>query len=141
MLYRYNQRCGNIEPTTRYLDLFSPLLSCSPYTLYAVKFQFTGHSVDLSDNDWLFPHHWIQYNMLLLTPLYACSVTYIVEAPYNNVCLYDCTYTNKSNIYHVCIHVIYIIHKIIYVYFTYLNMFLSHHSIDILCYSHKQNFQ
>ena len=57
-----HQRCGNIEPTTRHLDLhvFSPLLPCSPYTLYAVKFQFTGHSVELSDNvlhDWLFPHH------------------------------------------------------------------------------------
>ena len=26
----------NIEPTTGHFDLFSPLLSCSPYTLYRV---------------------------------------------------------------------------------------------------------
>ena len=58
------QGCGNIEPTTGHFDLFSPLLSCSPYTLYAIHFQFTGHSIDLSDNvlhDWLFPYHCITY--------------------------------------------------------------------------------
>ena len=54
------QGYGNIEPTTRYFYLFSPLLSYSLFTLYRVQFQFTGHSLDLSDNvlhDWLFPHH------------------------------------------------------------------------------------
>ena len=43
--------------------MFSILLSCSPYTLYTDQFQFTGHSLHLSDNvlhDWLFPHHCIQ---------------------------------------------------------------------------------
>ena len=53
---------GNIEPTAGHFGLFSPLLSCSPYTLYTVQFCFTGHSLDLSDNvlhDWLFPHHCI----------------------------------------------------------------------------------
>ena len=58
----YIQRCGNIEPITGHFDLFSSLLSCSPYTLYTALFQFTGHSLDLSDNvlhDWLFPHHCI----------------------------------------------------------------------------------
>ena len=60
VLYIGVQRCGNIEPITGHFDLFSPLLSCSPYTLYTALFQFTGHSLDLSDNvlhDWLFPHH------------------------------------------------------------------------------------
>ena len=55
-----NQGCGNIEPTTGHFDLFSSPLSCYPCTLYTVQFQFTGHSLDLSDNvlhDWLFPHH------------------------------------------------------------------------------------
>ena len=65
-VYGRTQECGNIEPTTGYFDLFSSLLSCSPYTLYTVYFQFTGHSLHLSDNvlhDWLFPHHWpYRYN-------------------------------------------------------------------------------
>ena len=39
------QGCGNIEPTVEHFDLFSPLLSYSPYTLYTVQFQFTGHSL------------------------------------------------------------------------------------------------
>ena len=59
---RCMQGCGNIEPTTRHFDLFSSLLSCSPYTSYTVQFQFTRHSLDLSDNvlhEWLFPHHWM----------------------------------------------------------------------------------
>ena len=30
------QGCGNIELTTRHFGLFSPLLSCFPYTLYTV---------------------------------------------------------------------------------------------------------
>ena len=54
------QGCGNIELTTGHFDLFSPLLSCSPYTLYILQFQFIRHSIDLSDNvlyDWLFPHY------------------------------------------------------------------------------------
>ena len=58
----YSQGCGNIEPTARHFDLFSPLVSCSPYTLYTVQFQFTRHSLDLSDNvlyNWLFPHTWL----------------------------------------------------------------------------------
>ena len=58
----YIQKCGNIEPITGHFDLFSPLLSCSLYTLYTALFQFTGHSLDLSDkvlHDWLFPHHCI----------------------------------------------------------------------------------
>ena len=53
---------GNIEPNARHFDIFSSLLSCSPYTLYTVQFQFTRHSLDLSDNvlyDWLFPHYCI----------------------------------------------------------------------------------
>ena len=61
-IYMYIQKCGNIEPITGHFDLFSPLLSCSPYTLYTALFQFTGHSLDLSDkvlHDWLFPHHCI----------------------------------------------------------------------------------
>ena len=58
----YMQACGNIEPTDGNFDLFSSLLSCSPYTcnLYTAQFPFTGHSLHLSDNvlhDWLFPHH------------------------------------------------------------------------------------
>ena len=55
------QGCGNFEPTAGHFDNFSSLLSCSQYTLYIVQFQFTRHSLDLSDNvlhDWLFPHHW-----------------------------------------------------------------------------------
>ena len=58
----YTQGCGNIEPTAGHFDLFSSLLSCSPYTMYTVQFQFTGHSLDLLDNvlhDWLFPRHWL----------------------------------------------------------------------------------
>ena len=58
--FSYTQGCGNIGPTTGHFDLFS-LLS-SPLLLYTVRFQFTGHSLDLSDNvlyDWLFPHHWL----------------------------------------------------------------------------------
>ena len=61
-IYMYIQKCGNIEPITGHFDLFSPLLSCSPYTLYTALFQFTGHSLDLLDkvlHDWLFPHHCI----------------------------------------------------------------------------------
>ena len=53
----------NIESTAGHFDPFSLLLSCSPNTLYAVQFQFTGHSLDLSNNilhDWLFPLHWAQ---------------------------------------------------------------------------------
>ena len=56
----YKQRCGNIEHTTGHFRPFPPLLSCSPYTLYTAQFQFTGHSLDLSDNvlhDWMFPYH------------------------------------------------------------------------------------
>ena len=44
-----------------HFGLFSTLLSCYPYTLYTAQFQFTGHSLDLSDNVlhvWLFPHHY-----------------------------------------------------------------------------------
>ena len=55
-----SQGCENIDPTAEHFDLFSSSLSCSPYTLYTVQFQFTGHSLDLLDNvlhDWLFPHH------------------------------------------------------------------------------------
>ena len=56
------QRCGNSKLIARHFDLFSSLLSCSPYTLYTAQFQFTGHSLDIPDNvlhDWLFPHHCI----------------------------------------------------------------------------------
>ena len=69
------QGCGNIDLTCGHFDLFSPPLSCSPYTLYTVQFQFTrrfmgqclvwltvsmtdcfhttGHSLDLVLHDWL----------------------------------------------------------------------------------------
>ena len=61
-----NQEYGNIESTTGHCVLFAAsLLSCSPYTVYTVKFQFTRHSLDLSDNvlyDWLFPHKIIIIN-------------------------------------------------------------------------------
>ena len=56
------QGCGNSEPIADHFDLFSSLLSCSPYTLYTAQFQFTRYSLDLPDNvlhDWLFPHHWL----------------------------------------------------------------------------------
>ena len=43
----YSQECGNTEPTNRHFDLFSPFLSCPPYTLNTVRFQFTRHSLDL----------------------------------------------------------------------------------------------
>jgi len=55
------QGCGNIQLIAGHLDPFSTLLSCSIYIEYTAQFQFTGHSLDLSDNvlhDWLFPHHW-----------------------------------------------------------------------------------
>ena len=60
-IYMYIQGCGNIELTVGHFNLFLTLLSCYPYTctLYTVQFQFTGHSLDLSDNvlhGWLFPH-------------------------------------------------------------------------------------
>ena len=54
--YAHNLGYGNIQPIGRYLD---PLLSCSPYTLYTVQFQFTEHLLQLLNNvpyDWLFPH-------------------------------------------------------------------------------------
>ena len=35
-MYMYTQRCGIIELTTGHFYLFSPLLACSPYTLYTV---------------------------------------------------------------------------------------------------------
>ena len=52
----YMQGYGNIEPTTGHFDLFSSLLSCSPYTLYT---QFTGQLLDNVLHVWLFPHHCI----------------------------------------------------------------------------------
>ena len=45
LLYKYKQRYENIESTTGHTDLFSPLLSCFPYT---VQFQFIRHSLYLS---------------------------------------------------------------------------------------------
>ena len=60
-MYILSGVCGNIEPTARHFDLFSPLLSCSPYTLYTAQFQFYRHSLALSDYDWVFPHHCILY--------------------------------------------------------------------------------
>ena len=38
------ENCGNIERTAGQFDLFSPLLSCFPYTLYTVRFQFIGRT-------------------------------------------------------------------------------------------------
>ena len=57
-LNKYTQGCGNIEPTAGHFDLFSSLLSCSPYT---ARFQFTRHSPDNVLHDWLSPHHWCTY--------------------------------------------------------------------------------
>ena len=44
--YAHIQECGNSEPTAGHFGLFSPLLSCSPYTLCTVQFQYTRHSLD-----------------------------------------------------------------------------------------------
>ena len=57
MKSHHTQGCGNSEPNTRHFDSTLVLL---PYTLYTVQFQFTGHSLDLSDNvlhDWLTTGH------------------------------------------------------------------------------------
>ena len=65
---RHRQGCGNSDPTLGHFGLFSSLLSCFPYTSYTAQFQFTGHSLDLSDNvlhDWLFPHPWTQIRIKL----------------------------------------------------------------------------
>ena len=48
----FAQRCCNSEPTTGHFDML-------------VHFQFTGHSLGLSDNvlyDWLFVHHCLWAN-------------------------------------------------------------------------------
>ena len=79
--YMYMQGCGNTEPTAGHFDLYSPLLSCSSYTLYTTQFQFTGHSLYLSDNvlyDWLFPHHCVH----VCTGTYICTYMYM----YMNTC-------------------------------------------------------
>ena len=57
----YMQGCGNSEPTAGHFGLFSSLLFCSPYTLYTVQFQFTRHSLDLSDN---VPYDWYMYDVI-----------------------------------------------------------------------------
>ena len=65
-LLLHNTGVGNSDPTVGHFGLFSTPLSCSPYTLYTVQFQFTGHSLDLSDNvlndDWLFSTPLFIYN-------------------------------------------------------------------------------
>ena len=81
ILLDYNAQvhvCRDVE-TAGHFDLFSPLLSCSPFNLYTVQFQFTGHSLDLSDNvlhDWLFPHN--------------CMYMYI------HVCMYELKLTSTT---------------------------------------------
>ena len=39
--------------------------------LYTAQFQFTGHSLDLSDNVLLFPHHY-NYNYIYIIYIYIC---------------------------------------------------------------------
>ena len=59
------QGCGNSEPTDEHFDLYSSLLSYSPYNLYTVWFQFTEHSLDNVLHDWLFPHHYLLVTQIL----------------------------------------------------------------------------
>ena len=97
-MYIHVQRCGNIEPTTRHFGLFLPLLSCSPYPLYTVQFQFTRHSLDLSDkilHDWLFPLH--------CTCAHTCIQTHLhVYTCIKYIYIYICTY----NLYIIIIIII-----------------------------------
>ena len=113
LISSYGRGCGNIEPTTRHFDLFSPPLSCSPYTLYTVQFQFTGHSLDLSDNvlhNWMFPHHCIWHTIgpksflfgttqFSLWAIGAVKYDYIVTNSINSLligsrCISNGTHTN-----------------------------------------------
>ena len=63
------QGCGKLEPTVRHFDLYTSLLSCSPYTLYTIQFQYTEQSLHLSENvlhDWLFSHQYLHHDNLVL---------------------------------------------------------------------------
>ena len=53
------QGCGNSEPIAGHFDLHC-IFNTLVLQLYTAQFQFTRHSLDLSDNvlhDWLCPHH------------------------------------------------------------------------------------
>ena len=51
------QGCGNIEPTARHNDPYSPFLSCFPYTCTMYTVQFQLYLLDNVLQDWPFPHH------------------------------------------------------------------------------------
>ena len=48
-----------------------------PYTLYTAQFQYTRHSLELSDNDWLFPHPCV-FNHTYLWTKVAISINILV---------------------------------------------------------------
>ena len=57
-MYISSQECGNSEPIASHFGLFSSLLSCSPYTLYTVQFQFIGQC-PIAITLVLFPIHFV----------------------------------------------------------------------------------
>ena len=95
----YRQGWGNIELTTGHFDLFSAPFSCSSYTLYTVQFQFTGHSLDLSDNvlhNWLFPHHCVQSNHIQIHTYIEFMEKQLQAIKTLNIKRYICAYLNLS---------------------------------------------
>ena len=71
---KYNLTCNaymqGMETLTQLLDIFWHIFICSPCTLYTVQFQFTRHSLHLSDNvphDWLFPYQSIYMYSIMIT--------------------------------------------------------------------------
>ena len=72
-----------VEIVSQLPDILVYFHHCSPYTLYTVHFQFSGHSLDLLDNvlyDWLFPHHCpSRLHSSLFWPDGAVNYDYIVH--------------------------------------------------------------
>ena len=74
-MYISSQECGNSEPIASHFGLFSSLLSCSPYTLYTVQFQFIGQCPE-----WLAVSTPLYLSIYLAMYLYSISLSII----YNN---------------------------------------------------------
>ena len=90
-----------VEILSQLLDLFSPLLSCSPYSLYTAQFQFIEKLIDLSDNvlhAWLFPHHCLYIHVHVYSVFYHLSLHYIIN-PY---CYYNYHMFHLPSVYLTC---------------------------------------
>ena len=99
-MYRGVETLNQLPDILTYMYMYFQHSCPAPYILsiHTVYFQFTGHSLDFSDNvlhDWLFSHHCIY--MYTCTTYLQCTCIYMYTVYVNKLL----PYSNSNYIIHV----------------------------------------